>query len=40
VSAVAAFTARITMLAMVPPSLYAGKKMLRLAGFPGGEAGM
>ena len=30
----AAWTARITMLAMVPLSLYAGKKMLRLAGWP------
>jgi hypothetical protein len=28
------------MLAMVPLSLYAGKKMLRLAGFSEGEAGM
>jgi hypothetical protein len=36
----AAWTARITMLAMVPLSLYAGKKTLRPAGFAAGTAGI
>ena len=36
VSSDAAWTARITMLAMVPLSLYAGKKTLRPAGCSGG----
>ena len=40
VSSDAAWTARITMLAMVPLSLYAGKKTLRPAGFSAGEADM
>ena len=35
----AALTARITMLAMVPLSLYAGKKTLRPAGLPSGQVG-
>src|SRR5437773_564142 len=40
VSSEAVFTARITMLAMVPLSLYAGKKTLRPAGFSAGTADM
>jgi hypothetical protein len=40
VSSEAALTARITMLAMVPLSLYAGKKTLRPAGRSAGEADM
>jgi hypothetical protein len=40
VSSDAALTARITMLAMVPLSLYAGKKTLRPAGLGAGSAGI
>src|SRR5713101_3737321 len=40
VSSEAALTVRITMLAMVPLSLYAGKKTLRPAGFAAGDADM
>jgi len=40
VSSEAVLTARITMLAMVPLSLYAGKKMLRPAGVRGGAPDM
>src|SRR5205809_7142776 len=40
VSSEAVFTARITMLAMVPLLLYAGKKTLRPAGFSAGAADM
>ena len=40
VSSEAVLTVRITMLAMVPLSLYAGKKTLRPAGFGAGDADM